>query len=107
MLAKLLSQANIAATIFEAALCPNFRTQGGTLELSRRSGIAAIKAAGLYEEHLQFCRFDGSALGVCDKEVRVLLKVAASQNRVRRLIDQKFVFSTSFLPVRDCCRSRE
>jgi 2-polyprenyl-6-methoxyphenol hydroxylase-like FAD-dependent oxidoreductase len=79
MLGRLLHLKNIEATIFEAEASPNFRSQGGTLDLSR-SGIAAIKAAGLYEKYLKFCRFDGSAVGVCDKRARFYIQFGASEH---------------------------
>ena len=80
MLGRLLHLANIEATIFEAEESCNFRSQGGTLDLSKKSGIAAIKAAGLYDEYLKFCRPDGAALGVCDKKANFYFQLSASKN---------------------------
>lgn len=79
MLARLLHLANIEATIFEAEVSCNFRNQGGTLDLSKKCGIAAIKAAGLYDKYVKLCRFDGSALGVCDKKAHCYFQIGASE----------------------------
>ena len=80
MLGRLLHLANIEATIFEAEASCNFRNQGGSLDLSKKSGIAAIKAAGLFDEYLKFCRFDGSALGVCNKKAHFYFQIGASKH---------------------------
>ncbi|TAQ87969.1 hypothetical protein B7494_g3708 [Chlorociboria aeruginascens] len=53
-LARLLHTSNLD-TIFERDELLHVRSQGGTLDLHPKSGIAASKAGGLYEES----RFDG------------------------------------------------
>ena len=69
MLGRLLHLAGITFTIFELDKEPNFRSQGGTLDLHTDTGLAALKAAGLYDEFLKHARFDGEALLVADKKL--------------------------------------
>ncbi|CZS94977.1 related to retrograde regulation protein RTG2 [Rhynchosporium graminicola] len=54
----------ISLTIFEAETSFNFRAQYGTLEFHPRTGVAALKVAGLYTEFFKYARYDGSALRV-------------------------------------------
>ena len=79
MLARLLINANIHVTIFEAEASIDVRSQGGTLDLHDGTGLAAIKAAGLWDEYLKFARFDGAALGVCDKNAKFYLHMGGSK----------------------------
>lgn len=77
ILGRLLHQANIQCTIFEAEESLDFRSQGGTLDLN--SGLEAIKAANIYEEYLTYSRFDGSALGLYDKDAKFNIRMPASK----------------------------
>ena len=45
MLARILSLSDIPVTIYESDASPNFRTQGGTLDLHSKTGLAAIREA--------------------------------------------------------------
>jgi 2-polyprenyl-6-methoxyphenol hydroxylase-like FAD-dependent oxidoreductase len=63
--------------IFEAEESLDFRSQGGTLDLN--SGLEAIKAASLYDEYLEYSRFDGSALGLYDKDAKFHMRIPASK----------------------------
>ncbi|KAL2060364.1 hypothetical protein VTL71DRAFT_9759 [Oculimacula yallundae] len=87
MLARLLLEAQLTSTalkhtitIFEAEDSPNFRAQGGTLDLHPKTGLAAIKAAGLYFKFLEHARFDGSAMRICDKNLKTWFKLSASDD---------------------------
>lgn len=86
MLARLLlssispSSSNLKITIFESEPAPDFRAQGGTLDLHPKTGLAALKAAGLYDEFLKHARFDGSALRICDKKGKTYFKLAPSKD---------------------------
>lgn len=77
LLGRLLHLANIQCTIFEAEESLDFRAQGGTLDL--RTGLPALRAADVYDEYLKYSRFDGSALGVCDKNAKFYFHVGASK----------------------------
>lgn len=88
MLARLLHQAQttislstpLSITIFEAESSSNFRAQGGTLDLHPKTGLAALKVAGLYSEFLKYARFDGSAMRICDKNLKTYFKLSASDD---------------------------
>ena len=62
-----------AVTVFESDLGPDFRAQGGTLDLHGDTGQAALKACGLFDEFEQYARYDGEALKVMDKDMTVYL----------------------------------
>ncbi|KAK3315398.1 hypothetical protein B0H66DRAFT_536266 [Apodospora peruviana] len=81
MLARLLHLANIPVVIFEADASPNYRSQGGTLDLHPPTGLAALKQAGLFEKFLEKARYDGDALQITDKDLRVYLKVEPTSTK--------------------------
>jgi prephenate dehydrogenase len=43
LLARILSISNTPVTVYESDISPDYRSQGGTLDLHRNTGIAAIK----------------------------------------------------------------
>lgn len=67
MLARLLLQKSIPVTIFEREQSATFRSQGGTLDLHKNSGLYAMKEAGLFEQFLQHARYEGDDLIMADK----------------------------------------
>ena len=69
MLARLLQQSkvDIDVTIFEGESSIDFRSQGGTLDMHEKTGQAALKAAGLFDKFLEYARYDGEAMKICDK----------------------------------------
>ncbi|KAH7363664.1 hypothetical protein BKA66DRAFT_207472 [Pyrenochaeta sp. MPI-SDFR-AT-0127] len=76
MLARLLleSDSSINVTIFEAEASVNYRSQGGTLDLRSGTGLAAIKAAGLWDEFQKHARYDGESLLVTDKNLTTWMR---------------------------------
>lgn len=78
ILARLLHCANIPVTIFEGEASLDIRSQGGTLDLHTKTGLAALKEAGLFDEFLKSARFDGEALTVCDKNLTRYISVSGS-----------------------------
>ncbi|KAJ8108129.1 hypothetical protein OPT61_g8385 [Boeremia exigua] len=74
MLARLLHQSSIPCTIFEGETSINYRSQGGTLDLRSTTGLAAVKAAGLWEQFLQHARYDGESLLLTDKDLTTWLR---------------------------------
>ncbi|KAL9096303.1 MAG: hypothetical protein Q9165_001300 [Trypethelium subeluteriae] len=74
MLARLLHQRDIPVTIFEGEVSPDFRSQGGTLDLHQTTGLAALKQAGLYDEFAKHARYDGEAMNFCDKKLLSYVK---------------------------------
>lgn len=77
-LARLLLNAQIPATIFEYEASPNFRTQGGTLDLHTATGLKALKIAGLYDEFVKYARYDGEAFAVVDKNLKTYISLDGS-----------------------------
>ncbi|OKL58957.1 hypothetical protein UA08_05523 [Talaromyces atroroseus] len=78
LLARLLHINGIQFTVFEAEASPDSRRiQGGTLDLHAKTGIAALKAAGLYDEFTKLARFDGSSLTICDKRNQPYFRLPA------------------------------
>ncbi|CAK4032501.1 hypothetical protein DOTSEDRAFT_68917 [Lecanosticta acicola] len=71
ILARLLQQSSqdITVTIFESEGSINFRSQGGTLDLHQKTGLAAIKKANLYDAFLKHARYDGEAMKIADKKM--------------------------------------
>lgn len=74
MLARLLHQDSIPCTIFEGEASINYRSQGGSLDLRSSTGLAAVKAAGLWEQFLEHARYDGESLLVTDKHLTTWLR---------------------------------
>jgi 2-polyprenyl-6-methoxyphenol hydroxylase-like FAD-dependent oxidoreductase len=67
MLARLLHTHNIPCTIFEGEESIDYRSQGGTLDLRAKTGLASIKEARLWDEFQKYARYDGESLLVTDK----------------------------------------
>lgn len=68
-LARLLHLGGIEAVVYEGEASPNYRSQGGTLDLHTATGLAALKDAGLWDEFLKHARYDGEYMLVCDKNL--------------------------------------
>lgn len=62
-------------TIFEGDISPDYRSQGGTLDLHTTTGLAALKEAGLMDEFEKHARYDGESLKMTDKDLRVYIQV--------------------------------
>lgn len=67
-------------SIFESELSPDYRAQGGTLDLHEDSGLRVMREAGLYDEFLKYARYDGAALKLMDKTGKRWLNISASTN---------------------------
>jgi 2-polyprenyl-6-methoxyphenol hydroxylase-like FAD-dependent oxidoreductase len=74
MLARLLHIHNIPCTIFEGEQSIDYRSQGGTLDLRAKTGLAAIKQAGLWEEFQKYARYDGESMLVTDKNLTTWIR---------------------------------
>lgn len=72
---RILSLSNIKFTIFEREASPTARSQGGSLDLRTKTGLAAIKAARLDAEFLKRARYDGEALIIADKHFTKYLEL--------------------------------
>jgi len=102
MLARLLHQAGIPVTVFEAEASPNYRSQGGTLDLHTSTGLAALKEANLFNEFLASARYDGHHVQFTDRHLKSYLTLtgpaepipdddgtAASSKRRRSRVDEQ------------------
>ncbi|KAG8412930.1 hypothetical protein J3458_013352 [Metarhizium acridum] len=77
MLGRLLHQADVSVTIFEAEPAPDDRSQGGSLDLHSKTGLAAIRDAGLWEQFVQWARYDSQALAVVDRNAKAWFSLAS------------------------------
>jgi 2-polyprenyl-6-methoxyphenol hydroxylase-like FAD-dependent oxidoreductase len=83
---------NISFVIFEAEASRDVRSQGGTLDLRRHKGLAAIEEAELEEEFLKYARFDGEALAITDKHLQSYISLRGTtpdKSRGRPEIDRR------------------
>ncbi|KAK8161572.1 hypothetical protein IWX90DRAFT_273570 [Phyllosticta citrichinensis] len=83
MLARLLllqEQSQIRVTVFEAETSPDYRAQGGTLDLHPKEGIAALKAGRLFDQFVRFARYDGEAIRITDKHLKTFVSRPPSTN---------------------------
>lgn len=67
MPARLLHQASIPSAIFEDETSINYCSPGGSLDLWKTTGLAAVEAVGPGEQFLAHARYDGESLFVTDK----------------------------------------
>lgn len=70
---------NIEVAIFEGEGSLNFRSQGGTLDLHVKTGQAALRAGGLFDEFLKYARYDGEAMKFADKNLLVYVSQGQSK----------------------------
>lgn len=69
MLARLLIKGGVHVTVFEAEESPNYRSQGGSLDLHTDTGLKALKKADLFDQFLQHARYDGQYMMMSDKKL--------------------------------------
>ncbi|KAK3989593.1 putative tetracycline resistance protein from transposon protein [Cladorrhinum sp. PSN332] len=81
LLARLLTLSSIPYTLYEADSSPNYRSQGGTLDLHTSTGLLALKRAQLFDEFLKHARYDGDHLQITDHSLRVFLKNVGAENK--------------------------
>lgn len=67
----LLHAPSASVTVFESDSSPNYRSQGGTLDLHTDTGLAAIREAELWDEFLKHVRYDGESLKITDKDLNI------------------------------------
>jgi 2-polyprenyl-6-methoxyphenol hydroxylase-like FAD-dependent oxidoreductase len=86
MLGRLLlrQSPSTSLTIFESEPSPNYRSQGGTLDLHTDTGLAALRHAGLWEEFSKHARYDGEALLMTDKNLKPFYQVKPSASPEKR-----------------------
>ncbi|KAF4549629.1 FAD-binding domain-containing protein 16 [Elsinoe fawcettii] len=77
-LALILHNAGIDVSIYEGEASPDFRNQGGTLDLHEETGLLAMKRAGVWDAFTKQCRYDGEAMVCCNKYLRRYLNLGGS-----------------------------
>ncbi|KAH7160651.1 hypothetical protein EDB81DRAFT_322773 [Dactylonectria macrodidyma] len=88
MLARLLHLGGTDVTVFEGDTSPDFRSQGGTLDLHTATGLAALKEAGLFDEFLKHARYDGQYMAIVDKDLEYLL-VRNADNKLASNVEER------------------
>lgn len=85
-LASLLVHNDVPAdiTIFEGDKSSDARSQGGTLDLHKDSGLEAMRRCGLYEEYLEYARFDGEAFTVANKDLKKFICMDGADEKSSR-----------------------
>ncbi|KAH7066975.1 hypothetical protein BKA63DRAFT_571368 [Paraphoma chrysanthemicola] len=86
MLARLLYVRNIPCTVYEGETSLDVRSQGGTLDLRAKTGLAAMKEAGLWEDFQKYARYDGESLLITDKFLTTWLRRAPGSPSQKRKI---------------------
>lgn len=84
MLGRILSLSNIPFIIYESDASPNYRSQGGSLDLHHGTGLAAMKDAQLWDEFMKYARFDGDYLMMADKELKPFIQLGPSNKLSER-----------------------
>ncbi|KAI6083890.1 FAD/NAD(P)-binding domain-containing protein [Hypoxylon rubiginosum] len=84
MLGRILSLSNVPFVIYESDASPNYRSQGGTLDLHPGTGLTAMKEAQLWEEFQKNARFDGDYLLMADKQLKPFIQMGPSNKMNER-----------------------
>ncbi|KAL6716068.1 hypothetical protein ACLMJK_007030 [Lecanora helva] len=83
-LARLLVLQSIPVTIFEGESSIGVRGQGGTLDLHDDTGLKALKEASLFDQFQKYARYDGEAIQVVDKNMKIYLKLGGTTEATSR-----------------------
>ncbi|MEV0698674.1 NAD(P)/FAD-dependent oxidoreductase [Saccharopolyspora sp. NPDC050389] len=72
--ARILQRAGLTPTVYERDASAHARDQGGTLDMQKDTGQAALAAAGLLEDFLKIARPEGQEMRAADKHATVLMR---------------------------------
>ncbi|KAI1373824.1 FAD/NAD(P)-binding domain-containing protein [Hypoxylon crocopeplum] len=84
MLGRILTLSNVSFTIYESDASPNYRSQGGSLDLHTGTGLTAMKEAQLWDEYLKHARFDGDYICMADKNLKPYIQMGPSNKLSER-----------------------
>lgn len=70
---------SVSVTVFEGDVSPNYRSQGGTLDLHTATGLSVLKEADLMDEFLKHARYDGESLKITDKNLKIYHQIKPSE----------------------------
>ncbi|KAI1139998.1 FAD/NAD(P)-binding domain-containing protein [Hypoxylon sp. FL0543] len=84
MLGRILSLSNVPFTIFESDASPDYRSQGGTLDLHPGTGLDAVKEAQLWDQFQEHMRWDGDYLMAADKDLKPFFQLGPSNKLSER-----------------------
>ncbi|WWC89498.1 uncharacterized protein L201_004422 [Kwoniella dendrophila CBS 6074] len=73
LLAKYLEQNEIPVVVYEGDPSPDYRPQGGSLDLHEETGLLALKETNLLEDAQKLMRSEGEAMKVVDKTGKIWL----------------------------------
>ena len=78
-LGRLLHVANIPFAIFEGEANALARNQGGTLDLHEKTGLLALRKAGLFSEFQKYVRYDGESFVLADKDFKKYVELGGAE----------------------------
>ena len=78
-LARILHLSGVSVTIYESDSSPNYRSQGGTLDLHPDTGLAALKEAKLFDHFLQKARLQGDFYSMTDRHGKPYIQFGGSK----------------------------
>ncbi|KAI1083753.1 hypothetical protein F5B20DRAFT_348642 [Whalleya microplaca] len=90
MLGRILAISDIPVTIYESDASPDYSSQGGSLHLYPKTGLAALKDAGLWDEFMKVARSDSDYYLLLDKNLKPFFQMGPSNktNNGRPEIDR-------------------
>ncbi|KAI3328079.1 hypothetical protein HD806DRAFT_349618 [Xylariaceae sp. AK1471] len=65
----------IPVTVYESDASPNYRGQGGTLDLHLKMGLAAVKIAHLWDEFNKLARFNLQYTNMYNRTLKPYIRV--------------------------------
>ncbi|KAF8604544.1 monooxygenase FAD-binding protein [Ceratobasidium sp. AG-I] len=73
-LARILQRNSISTSVYEHDPSPDYRPQGGTLDLHVHSGQQALRDAGLWDEFLKHARYDAQVMKIIVKSGEIVFQ---------------------------------
>lgn len=104
LLACCLHRSNVSFTIFESrSYTDHLASEGRSLDLHAKTGLAALKAAGLYDQVLKHARLEGNGVKTTDKTLQAWFSWPGGKNKPEIDRDDLIRLLVEPLP-RDCVK---